>query len=186
MICKLLDLAQEAHICICICTQTQEIEGDSRKFSKHLHGVRADCGDGGGDLWQLPVVRPSRELQEERFALEASSCSGKDNGGTQFVGEDLWLGVQRKQLRSLWWCVDWRIELLKPHQRSLWWQVEAGQHRVVAGLQRSGSTKAGRTSDGNCRRQGKGEELIYNQKLQNREDLVLLAAGGLYVLVKGS
>ena len=32
----------------------------------------------------------------------------------------------------------------------------------------------------------KGEELIYNQKLQNREDLVLLTAGGLYVLVKGS
>lgn len=67
--------------------------------------------------------------------------------------------------------------------------VVAGRSRstsCVAGLQRSGSTKAGRTSDGNCRRQGKGEELIYNQKLQNREDLVLLAAGGLYVLVKGS
>ena len=41
--------------------------------------------------------------------LEASSCSGKDDGGTQFVGEDLWLGVQRKQLRSLWWRV-WRGE----------------------------------------------------------------------------
>jgi len=45
-------------MCMCICTQTQDTECDSRKFPKHLHGVGADCGDGGGDLWRLPVVRP--------------------------------------------------------------------------------------------------------------------------------
>ena len=53
--------------------------------------------------------------------------------------------------------LEGRIELLKPHQRSLWWQVEAGRHRVVAGLQRSGGAEDGRTSDWNCRRQGKSE-----------------------------
>jgi hypothetical protein len=53
---------------------------------------------------------------------------------------------------------------------------------VVA--ERSGDTElAGPgTTDG----KEKGEELIYNQKLQNRMDLVLLTTGGLYVLVKGS
>ena len=49
--------------------------------------------------------RCSSNVDQEVRLLEASSCSGKDDGGTQFVGEDLWLGVQRKQLRSLWWRV---------------------------------------------------------------------------------